>query len=170
MVLLSLFSFYAYTVYKATDFVTHPSGGKLTIKFEPNDKSAETVEHIVHEFDGPGVAMAMFNTDKSIEGFARGTLSYAESRRLPVILGHKSTILKQYDHAWISTFERIAKAEFPAVDYSERLIDDLVAYMMKNGDPVLYALKVGFMHTWLRNDFLSRSNFFFSLTYFFPGI
>lgn len=129
------------TVYKATDFATDPSGGKLSIKFEPNDPSAETIERVVHDFDGPGVAMGMFNTDASIESFARGTMTYAESRDLPVILGHKSTILKQYDEAWIRIFERIHKAEFPKLDYDERLIDDLVAFMMKNEEPVLYALK-----------------------------
>lgn len=128
-------------VYKATDFATHESGGRLSIKFEPRDKSAETIERVVHDFDGPGVAMGMFNLNSSIESFARGTLTYAQSRDLPVVLGHKSTILKQYDQAWISIFDRIARTEFPSVDYDERLIDDLVAYMMKNEDPVLYALK-----------------------------
>jgi isocitrate dehydrogenase len=127
--------------YRAQDFATHRSGGTLTVRFEPNDKAADVVERVVHEFDGPGVALAMYNTDKSIEGFARGSLAYARSRGLPCILGTKNTILKAYDLAFVSIFAKIAAEEFPDVKYEMRLIDDLVAYMLKNEDPVLYALK-----------------------------
>ena len=55
--------------YRATDFKI-PGPGKLTIKFEPKNKK-EKIEHEVHEFDGPGIAMSMYNLDKSIKDFAR---------------------------------------------------------------------------------------------------
>jgi isocitrate dehydrogenase len=116
--------------YRATDFVTHPSGGKLTIRFEPNDPAAAPTERVVHEFDGAGVALAMYNTDKSIEGFARGSLSYARERGMPCVLATKNTILKSYDSRFKDIFATIAKDEFPEVDYEMRLIDDAVAYMV----------------------------------------
>lgn len=127
--------------YKATDFPTSASGGKLTLRFEPNGAGEEVIERVVHEFDGPGVALAMYNTEKSIEGFARGSLAYAKARGLPCVMGTKNTILKQYDDAFVRIFAEVHAAEFSDVDYSHRLIDDLVAYMLKNEHPVLYALK-----------------------------
>ncbi|HDR52900.1 MAG TPA: NADP-dependent isocitrate dehydrogenase, partial [Mariniphaga anaerophila] len=55
--------------YRATDFVTKGKG-KLTISFTPDDGS-ELISHEVYHFEGDGVAMAMYNTDESIYGFAR---------------------------------------------------------------------------------------------------
>ena len=54
--------------YRATDFKTG-GPGKLTITFTPKDGKPETRE--VYDFKGGGVAMAMYNTDESIRGFAR---------------------------------------------------------------------------------------------------
>lgn len=127
--------------YRATDFATHPSGGRLTLTFTPNDPAVPATERVVHDFDGPGVALAMYNTDKSIEGFARGSLAYARARGMPCVLGTKNTILKMYDCAFVTIFERVAREEFADVHFEHRLIDDLVAYMLKNENPVLYALK-----------------------------
>lgn len=127
--------------YKATDFSTSISGGKLTLRFEPKGSNEEVIERVVHEFDGPGVALAMFNTEKSIAGFARGSLAYAKARGLPCVMGTKNTILKQYDDAFVRIFAEVHAAEFSDVDYSHRLIDDLVAQMLKSEHGVLYALK-----------------------------
>jgi isocitrate dehydrogenase len=54
--------------YRATDFLTKGKG-KLTIKFTPEDGSPEQ-SYEVFNFKGDGVALAMYNTDESIKGFA----------------------------------------------------------------------------------------------------
>jgi isocitrate dehydrogenase len=50
--------------YRATDFLTK-GRGKLTITFTPEDGS-EPISHDVFDFEGDGLAMAMYNTDESI--------------------------------------------------------------------------------------------------------
>ncbi len=50
--------------YKATDFKV-PGKGKLTISFVPEDGSAP-IQHDVYDFESSGVALAMYNVDKSI--------------------------------------------------------------------------------------------------------
>ena len=47
--------------YRATDFVTKGKG-KLTIKFTP-DNGGELSEYDVNDFEGDGIAMAMYDTD-----------------------------------------------------------------------------------------------------------
>jgi len=81
-------------VYRATDFRV-PGAGKLTISFVGDDGAR--IEHEVHEFKGPGVALAMFNVDDSIRDFARASLNYGLMRNYPVYLSTKNTILKAYD-------------------------------------------------------------------------
>lgn len=124
--------------YKSTDMVI-PGPGKLKMVYEP-DNGGAAVEHIVHEFDGPGVGLSMFNTEESIRGFARSTFSYARMKQIPVILGTKNTILKKYDGLFKSIFEETA-LEFSEVPFEHRLIDDLVAYMVKSDGGYLAALK-----------------------------
>src|SRR5438094_517337 len=80
--------------YRATDFVV-PGKGKLTIKFEGAD--GKVIEHNVYDFPGGGVALAMYNLDDSIIGFARSSFLYGLNRGWPVYLSTKNTILKRYD-------------------------------------------------------------------------
>ena len=78
--------------YKATDFVTKGKG-KLTITFTPEDGSkASSFE--VYDFEGDGVAMAMYNTDESIRGFAHACMNQAIMKKWPLYLSTKNTILK----------------------------------------------------------------------------
>jgi isocitrate dehydrogenase len=72
-----------------------PGKGKLTIKFEGQD--GKTIEHNVYDFPGGGVALAMYNNDESIIGFARSSFNYGLNRGWPVYLSTKNTILKRYD-------------------------------------------------------------------------
>lgn len=125
--------------YKSQDMITPPGGGTLKMVFEPKDGS-ETIEHVVQDFDGPGVGLCMFNTEDSVRGFATSSFSYAKMKGVRVILGTKNTILKKYDGMFIRIFEEVAK-EFPDVEYEHRLIDDLVAYMIKSDGGYLAALK-----------------------------
>ena len=82
--------------YRATDFLV-PGKGKLSIKWTPADPSQDTIEHEGFNFDSPGIAMAMYNTDESIRDFARACMNYALMRKWPVYLSTKNTILKAYD-------------------------------------------------------------------------
>src|SRR6187455_3294657 len=80
--------------YRATDFLTKGKG-KLTIRFEGED--GKTIEHEVYNFKGDGVALAMYNTDESIRGFARACFNQAIMKQWPLYLSTKNTILKKYD-------------------------------------------------------------------------
>ena len=131
--------------YRATDFVI-PGKGKLTITFEPED-GGETISHEVFDFPGSGVAMAMYNLDASIRGFARACLAYGLERGLPVYLSTKNTILKAYDGRFKDLFQEIFDKEFKAdfekagIGYEHRLIDDMVAAAMKWEGGFLWACK-----------------------------
>ena len=126
--------------YRATDFLV-PGKGKLSIKWTPTDPNQDTIEHEVFNFDSPGIAMAMYNTDESIRDFARACMNYALMRKWPVYLSTKNTILKAYDGRFKDLFQEIYENEFESdfrklnLNYEHRLIDDMVASALKwNGD------------------------------------
>ncbi len=130
--------------YKATDFRV-PGAGKLTIKWA--GENGEVIEHDVFEFDGPGVAMGMYNLDESIRDFARACLNYGLNRGWPVYLSTKNTILKAYDGRFKDIFEEIFESEFKTrfdeakIEYQHRLIDDLVASALKWSGKFVWACK-----------------------------
>jgi isocitrate dehydrogenase len=132
--------------YKATNFKV-PGAGQLTITFTPEDGS-EPIQHVVANYgaDG-GVAMGMYNFNKSIEDFARASLSYGLQRNYPVYLSTKNTILKAYDGAFKDIFQSVFEAEFAAdyaakgLTYEHRLIDDMVASAMKWEGGYVWACK-----------------------------
>jgi isocitrate dehydrogenase len=131
--------------YKATDFKV-PGPGKLTMTYVPKDGGPKQ-EFEVFDFDGPGVAMGMYNLDESIEGFARACFNYGLQRNYPVYLSTKNTILKAYDGKFMDIFQRIYDAEFKAkfeaakLWYEHRLIDDMVAFAVKSEGGFLWACK-----------------------------
>src|ERR1700709_901656 len=125
--------------YRATDTVIRGKG-KLTMTFTPEDGGAPQVFE-VYNFKGDGVAMTMYNTDESITGFARSCFNMALSKKWPLYLSTKNTILKKYDGRFKDIFEDIYTAEFKqsfkdaGIVYEHRLIDDMVASALKwNGD------------------------------------
>ncbi|WP_062463264.1 NADP-dependent isocitrate dehydrogenase [Demequina soli] len=132
--------------YKATNFKV-PGAGKLTVTFTPEDGS-EPIEHVVANYgaDG-GVAMGMYNFNKSIEDFARASFAYGLQRGYPVYLSTKNTILKAYDgqfkDIFADVFEKEYKADFDAagISYEHRLIDDMVAAAMKWEGGYVWACK-----------------------------
>lgn len=130
--------------YRATDFVV-PGKGKMTIKFEGED--GQVIEHEVFQFKGGGVAMAMYNTDESIRGFARSCMNLALQKQWPLYLSTKNTILKKYDGRFKDIFEEIFNAEFKTqfeaagITYEHRLIDDMVASAMKWNGGFIWACK-----------------------------
>ncbi|MCP4330008.1 MAG: NADP-dependent isocitrate dehydrogenase [Alphaproteobacteria bacterium] len=131
--------------YRATDFVV-PSTGKLTITFHPDDGGAP-IEREVFDFPGGGVAMAMYNLDDSIRGFARSCLNYGLNRGWPVYLSTKNTILKAYDGRFKDLFQEVFDTEFAdryrekGVTYEHRLIDDMVAAALKWNGGFIWACK-----------------------------
>jgi isocitrate dehydrogenase len=130
--------------YRATDFVV-PGKGKLTVKFEGED--GQVIEHEVFQFKGGGVAMAMYNTEESIRGFARSCMNMALQKQWPLYLSTKNTILKKYDGRFKDIFQEIFEAEFKTqfeqagITYEHRLIDDMVASAMKWNGGFIWACK-----------------------------
>jgi len=130
--------------YKATDF-RFPGKGKLTMKFVGED--GETIEHELYDAPSAGVAMGMYNLDKSIFDFARASLNFGLNRGWPVYLSTKNTILKAYDGRFKDVFQQVYEEEFRAqfekagIEYQHRLIDDMVACAMKWSGGYVWACK-----------------------------
>src|SRR5690554_6536143 len=130
--------------YRATDFVTKGKG-KLTIRFEGEDGTV--TEHEVYNFKGDGVALAMYNTDESIRGFAHSCFNTALQKKWPLYLSTKNTILKKYDGRFKDIFEEIYQSDYKAryeaagITYEHRLIDDMVASALKWNGNFVWACK-----------------------------
>ena len=131
--------------YKASDFVV-PGPGTVTISYVP-DGDDRPIELEVAKFSGGGIAMGMYNTDDSIRDFARTTMRYALNRRYPLYLSTKNTILKAYDGRFKDLFAEVFESEFKAefeaagITYEHRLIDDLVAQVLKWEGGIVWACK-----------------------------
>jgi isocitrate dehydrogenase len=130
--------------YKATDTVIK---GKGTLKMTFTNEAGETKEWEVYNFEGDGVAMAMYNTDESIYGFARSSFQVALEKKWPLYLSTKNTILKAYDGRFKDIFHEVYENEFKAaykeagITYEHRLIDDMVASCMKWNGGFVWACK-----------------------------
>ena len=131
--------------YRATDFRTKGKG-RLTISFTPANGD-EVQSYDVHDFEGDGIAMAMFNTDESIRGFARSCFNVALDRGWPLYLSTKNTILKKYDGRFKDIFEEIYLADYKTqfaekdIIYEHKLIDDMVASALKWHGEFIWACK-----------------------------
>ena len=131
--------------YRATDFKV-PGKGKMEIKWTSEDGKDE-IKHEVFNFTGPGVALSMYNLDKSIEDFARSCFSYGLIKKWPVYMSTKNTILKQYDGRFKDIFQEIFEKEYKNdfeknnLTYEHRLIDDMVACAMKWSGKYIWACK-----------------------------
>lgn len=140
--------------YRATDFVV-PGPGTVKLTYESADGKTQ-ISHDVHVFtkanqddlDYAGVSLAMFNTASSIRDFARASMEYALSRKLPLYLSTKNTILKKYDGRFKDTFAQVyetegykAKYEAAGITYEHRLIDDMVAQALKSDGGFVWACK-----------------------------
>ena len=123
-----------------------PGKGKLEVKWTAEDGSDEK-KYEVFNFPGPGIALSMYNLDKSIEDFARSCFNYGLIKKWPVYLSTKNTILKKYDGRFKDLFQEIYEKEFKEkfkerkITYEHRLIDDMVACAMKWSGKYIWACK-----------------------------
>lgn len=130
--------------YRATDFLVKGKG-KLTITFTPENGQPQTYE--VHDFDGDGVALAMYNTDESIRGFAHACFNMAIQKKWPLYLSTKNTILKKYDGRFKDIFQEVFENHYIdkfrelGITYEHRLIDDMVAAALKWEGGFVWACK-----------------------------
>lgn len=130
--------------YRATDMVI-PGKGKLTMTFTGED--GKVIEHEIFNFKGAGVAMGMYNLDESIRGFAHSCFNMALTKKWPLYLSTKNTILKKYDGRFKDIFEEIYQAEYKSkfvaagIVYEHRLIDDMVASALKWNGNFVWACK-----------------------------
>ncbi|KAF7167865.1 hypothetical protein CNMCM6106_003259 [Aspergillus hiratsukae] len=130
--------------YRATDIVV-PGPGKLELVYTPENGEPQAIK--VYEFNGGGVAQTQYNTDDSIRGFAHSSFKMALMKGLPLYMSTKNTILKKYDGRFKDIFQEIYestyKKDFDAkgIWYEHRLIDDMVAQMIKSEGGFVMALK-----------------------------
>lgn len=130
--------------YKAAE-VRVPGPGSLKLVYTPRNGEAESTP--VFQFPGAGVALSMYNTDESIKGFAHSSFRMAINKKLPLYMSTKNTILKKYDGRFKDTFQEIYEAEYRqefeklGIWYEHRLIDDMVAQMLKSQGGYIMALK-----------------------------
>ena len=131
--------------YRATDFKV-PGKGKMEVKWTSEDGKDE-IKYEVFNFTGPGVALSMYNLDKSIEDFARSCFSYGLIKKWPVYMSTKNTILKQYDGRFKDIFQEVFDKEYKQefekhnLTYEHRLIDDMVACALKWSGKYIWACK-----------------------------
>ena len=133
--------------YRAKDRVIPSEGGTLEMVFKPADGSpAETVE-VFNFKNGGGVAQTQYNTDESIAGFAHASFKLALSKSNPLYMTTKNTILKAYDGRFKDIFQEIYEREYrkqfedQKIWYEHRLIDDMVAQMIKSEGGMVIAMK-----------------------------
>jgi isocitrate dehydrogenase len=131
--------------YRATDTVIKGKG-KLTMTFTP-EGGGEPQTFEVFNFKGDGVALAMYNTDESIRGFAHACFNQAIMKKWPLYLSTKNTILKKYDGRFKDIFEEIYQKDYKSkmdamgITYEHRLIDDMVASALKWNGNFVWACK-----------------------------
>jgi isocitrate dehydrogenase len=131
--------------YRSTDFVA-PGPGKLQMVYTPADGGEKTVMN-VYDFKGKGVAMSMYNTDESITGFAHSSFKMGLTKKMPLFMSTKNTIMKKYDGRFKDIFQEIYESTYKklyedaGIYYEHRLIDDMVAQAIKSSGGFVWATK-----------------------------
>ena len=129
-------------IYKAVEFAV-PGEGKVELVYTPRSGKSATL--LVHDFNGPGVVMAMHNMEKSMRSFFKACIAQAVSENTELWFCAKDTISKIYHGRFRSIFEEelaCAKEELSRLKLNCRylLIDDAAAQLMKTEGNILLAL------------------------------
>jgi isocitrate dehydrogenase len=101
----------------------------------------------VFDFKGPGVVLAMYNTDDSIRSFARSCFACALDKGQDLWFSCKDTISSVYDGRFRDIFRQVYDAEYAqafekaGISYFYTLIDDAVARCMRSSGGFVWALK-----------------------------
>lgn len=120
--------------------------GTFEIVFTPDDNSTP-IRETVHRFKSPGVCMGMFNTEESISNFALSCFTYALDLKMPLYMSTKNTILKIYDGVFKDIFDHFYQTKFKkpfeqnGLWYEHKLIDDMVAQVLKSEGGFVWACK-----------------------------
>ncbi|KYK60585.1 hypothetical protein DCS_01722 [Drechmeria coniospora] len=131
--------------YRAKDAVFQ-GPGKLSMVYTPEGGEAQEIEVFRFDDDG-GVAQTQYNTNESIVGFAHASFNMALSKGLPLYMSTKNTILKKYDGRFKDVFQNLYDTKYrkdfeaKGIWYEHRLIDDMVAQMIKSTGGYIMALK-----------------------------
>jgi isocitrate dehydrogenase len=132
--------------YQAVDFEV-PGKGKVLLTYYPDESPNPSIEREVQTFSGAGVVLGMHNTESSVRDFAKSCFEYALLRELPVYLSTKNTVLKVYDGFFLRLWSEVYREEFKdlfekkGLFFEHRLIDDMVAYVIKSEGGFLWACK-----------------------------
>ena len=131
-------------IYKATEMKI-PGAGKVELVYTAADGTE--MRELVHEFDGPGIAQGVHNTEESIRSFAHSCFKYALDTKQDLWFATKDTISKKYDHTFKDIFQEIYDADYAeafeaaGLEYFYTLIDDAVARVMKSEGGFIWACK-----------------------------
>ena len=131
--------------YRAKDTVI-PGPGTLEMVYTPTGGQPERIK--VYTFaESGGVAQTQYNTDESISGFAHASFKVALGKKQPMYMSTKNTILKKYDGRFKDIFQEIYERDYrkdfeaSGIWYEHRLIDDMVAQMIKSEGGMVIAMK-----------------------------
>ncbi|MBQ7460146.1 MAG: NADP-dependent isocitrate dehydrogenase [Oscillospiraceae bacterium] len=131
-------------IYRATEHRVPEKGvAELVFRGESGEKWSEKV----YDFECPGVLMAMYNKDSSIESFARASFEYALSTKQDLWFSSKDTISKKYDGRFKEVFAEIYENEYrtrfeeAGIEYFYTLIDDAVARVIRSEGGFIWACK-----------------------------
>ena len=102
---------------------------------------------LIHNFDGDGIVLGMYNLKSSIESFARSCFNFALDTKQQLWFSSKDTISKTYDHTFKDIFKEIYENEYKnkfeeeGIEYFYTLIDDAVARIIKSEGGMIWACK-----------------------------
>ncbi len=116
-----------------------PEPGKVELVFTSENGKKTVLD--VHDFEGPGVVMAMHNLSRSIRSFAKSCINYAISEKMEFWFCAKDTISKKYHALFRDIFKEeveARKSEIPGYKYL--LIDDAASQLVKHQGGFLLAL------------------------------
>ncbi len=132
-------------IYKALDVkISEP--GRLYLNFKPKNNKKE-INRLIYNFESSGVGLGMFNIQDSIIDFANSCFNFSLYKKIPLFLSTKNTILQIYDELFKEIFDEIYQKKFKkkfeksGIFYQHRLIDDMVACLMKWSGGYLWACK-----------------------------